>query len=91
MSTLLCVLNYLLCRSTPVKGGTANGAARPWQTRRPSALVARAGWWTALALMSTLRRLRGDGCAGGPAGGPGPLEIIAAEPAGDVDRFANEI
>src|SRR5436305_1193555 len=27
----------------------------------------------------------------GPAACPGPLEIIAAEPAGDVDRFADRI
>ncbi len=29
--------------------------------------------------------------AGGPAGGPGPLEVVAAEPAGDVDGFADEV
>lgn len=26
-----------------------------------------------------------------PAGGPGPLKVISAEPAGDIDRFADEI
>ena len=29
--------------------------------------------------------------AGGVARGPGPLEVVAAEPAGDVDHFADEI
>ena len=33
---------------------------------------------------SGLERLRG-----GVRAGPGPLEVIAAEPAGDVDRFAD--
>ena len=28
--------------------------------------------------------------AGGDGGGPGPLEVVAAEPAGDVDDFADE-
>src|SRR5690554_1707015 len=33
----------------------------------------------------------GNGAAGGSARGPGPLEIIAAEPAGHVHRFADNI
>ena len=33
----------------------------------------------------------GDGLAGAPAARPGPLKIVAAEPAGDVDGFADRI
>ena len=32
-----------------------------------------------------------EGAAGGDAGGPGPLEVVAAEPAGDVDDLADEV
>ena len=32
-----------------------------------------------------------DGLGGGVGGGPGPLEVVASEPAGDVDDLADEV
>ena len=32
-----------------------------------------------------------QGAAGGCGGGPGPLEVVASQPAGDVDDLADEV
>ncbi len=41
--------------------------------------------------MIAARIIRLNNFAGRVAAGPGPLEIVAAQPAGDIDDFANEI
>src|ERR1039458_4302602 len=44
-----------------------------------------------LFLVVWLENCGSGGLAGGYCGGPGPLEVVAAEPAGDVDDFADEV
>ncbi len=41
-------------------------------------------------LLYTIPYVALAGLAGGYSGGPGPLEVVTAEPAGDVDDFADE-
>ncbi len=44
-----------------------------------------------MSCANLLQSIQLCGLAGGDGGGPGPLEVIAAEPAGDVDDFADEV
>ena len=84
-------------------GGDRSNGARPLRGKRGRRRRARRlalrygyqpeGWplhWTAFfcARHGVICGLQG--AAGGGAGGPGPLEVEAAQVAGDVDNFADE-
>src|SRR5690606_9452330 len=66
-------------------------AAGTWRLRNHYRLISVDPFPSVKSVAKECRWSGEEGGAGGVGGGPGPLEVVAAEPAGDVDDFADEV